>query len=57
MLLDPALDQSFCHPSLSQCPMQETDAFYTVLNSGPIQAATLDMYLGWVALYCVFIQH
>jgi hypothetical protein len=47
MLSEPALDQSFSQPSLSQCPMQDTDAFYTASKSGPIQAAALDMYLGW----------
>jgi hypothetical protein len=57
MLLDPALDYSFRQPSLSQCPMQEIDAFYTASNSDSLQAAALDMYLGWGNLNCVFMQH
>jgi hypothetical protein len=57
MLLDSALDQSFSQPSLSQCPMQETDAFYTESKSGPIEAVALDKYLGRGTLKCVFMQH
>lgn len=57
MLLDLALDHSFSQPSLSQCPMQETDAFYTESKSGTLQAAALDMYLGGGNLNCVFMQH
>jgi len=57
MLLDPAMDQSFSQPSLSQCPIQETDAFYTTSKSGPIQAAALGTYLVWGTLNCVFMQH
>jgi len=56
-MLDPALGQNFSQPSLSQCPLQETDAFYTTSKSGPTQAAALDIYLGWGTLNCVFMQH
>jgi hypothetical protein len=57
MLLDPALGHSFSQPRLSQCPMQGIDAFYTASMSGFLQAAALDMYLGWGNLNCVFMQH
>jgi hypothetical protein len=57
MLLDPVLDQNFSQPSLSQCPMQETDAFHTATKTGSLQAPALDMYFGWRTLNCVFMQH